>query len=63
MLTLIPVALILKEPDLGTSLLLPPTCLVLLFAAGAKLRHLLVIVGLGLAAVPAFYFSPLMTLP
>ncbi len=60
-LTLIPVALILKEPDLGTSLLLPPTCLVMLFAAGAKLRHLLVIVGLGLAAVPAFYFSPLMT--
>ncbi len=59
-LTLVPVGLILKEPDLGTSLLLLPTLFVMLYAAGAKLRHLLLVLGLGLAAAPAFYFSPLM---
>jgi cell division protein FtsW (lipid II flippase) len=59
-LTLVPLGLILKEPDLGTSLLLLPTLFVMLYAAGAKLRHLLLILGLGLAAAPAFYFSPLM---
>lgn len=60
-LTLIPVGLILKEPDLGTSLLLLPTLLVMLFVAGAKIKHLLLILVLGLAAMPAFYFSSLMS--
>lgn len=46
-LTLVPMGLILVEPDLGTAMLLPPTLLLMLFAAGAKMRHLLVIVGLG----------------
>ncbi len=59
-LTLIPTALILKEPDLGTSLLLLPTLFVMLFVAGAKKRHLALIIFLGLIAAPAFYFSPLM---
>jgi rod shape-determining protein RodA len=60
-LTLIPVGLILKEPDLGTSLLLLPTLLMMLFAAGAKIKHLLLILAMGIAAMPAFYFSPLMS--
>jgi rod shape-determining protein RodA len=59
-LTLVPTALILKEPDLGTSILLLPTLLVMLFVAGVKIRHLLLILGLGAAAAPAFYYSPLM---
>ncbi len=59
-LTLIPVGLILKEPDLGTSILLLPTLFIMLFVAGAKKRHLAVIVMLGLVAAPAFYYSPLM---
>jgi cell division protein FtsW (lipid II flippase) len=59
-LTLVPVALILKEPDLGTSLLLLPTLFLMLYAAGARRRHLLLIIGLGLAAGPALYYSPLM---
>lgn len=50
-LTLAPMALVLLEPDLGTSLLLLPTLYMLLFVAGAKLRHLLVILALGLLAV------------
>lgn len=59
-LTLVPMAMILKEPDLGTSLLLLPTLFVMLYVAGAKNRHLIVILTLGAIAVPVFYFSPLM---
>ena len=59
-LTLLPMALILKEPDLGTSILLLPTMFVMLFVAGAKIKHLSLIVLLGLIAAPSFYFSPLM---
>ncbi len=36
----VPVLLILKEPDLGTALLFPPTLMIMLVAAGARLRHL-----------------------
>jgi len=59
-LTLLPVALILKEPDLGTSLLLPPTLFIMLFAAGARKRHLALFLGLTAVAAPIFYLSPLM---
>jgi rod shape determining protein RodA len=59
-LTLIPLGLILKEPDLGTSLLLLPILFVMLFVAGAKIKHLMLIIVMGAAAVPAFYYSPLM---
>ena len=59
-LTLVPVALILKEPDLGTSILLLPTLFVMLFVAGAKIKHLLLILALGAVSVPLFYYSPLM---
>ncbi len=50
-LTLVPAGLILMEPDLGTSLLLPPTLFFMLFMAGARLRHLLTILGLALIVV------------
>ena len=43
-LTFVPMALVLIEPDLGTSLLFLPTLYIMLFMAGAKLRHLLGIV-------------------
>jgi len=43
-----PFILILKEPDLGTAMVLLPTVLFILFAAGAALRHLF---GLGLIGV------------
>jgi len=48
----VPIAMILVEPDLGTSLLLVPVLLTMLFLAGAKVRHLVVIVLLGAAAAP-----------
>ncbi|MBI5723696.1 MAG: FtsW/RodA/SpoVE family cell cycle protein, partial [Planctomycetes bacterium] len=46
-MTLVPMILILKEPDLGTSLLFLPTLYFMLFMAGAKIRHLLGIVLAG----------------
>lgn len=60
LLTMIPAALILKEPDLGTSLLFPPVLLIMLFAAGARRLHLLIVLASAAVAAPAFYFSPLM---
>ena len=50
-LTFLPMGLILVEPDLGTSLLFPPTLYFMLFMAGAKIRHLLAIVLLGTAVL------------
>jgi len=43
-LTLVPMALIFIQPDLGTSLLFLPTLYFMLFMAGAKMRHLLGII-------------------
>lgn len=50
-LTLVPMGLILLEPDLGTGMLFLPTLYFMLFAAGAKRRHLLVILALGLLVI------------
>jgi len=47
----VPLLLILKEPDLGSALLLPPALFAVLVAAGAKLRHLGTLLGIGLAVV------------
>ena len=54
-LTLLPMVLILKQPDLGTLLMLLPVLFVMLFVAGARLRHLTTIVLLGCATLPLFY--------
>lgn len=51
-LSIAPLALILLQPDLGMALLLIPVLLVLLFAAGAKLRHIGVIMLIGILAIP-----------
>ncbi|MCY2967055.1 MAG: FtsW/RodA/SpoVE family cell cycle protein [Planctomycetota bacterium] len=55
LLTLIPLGLILKEPDLGTSLLFLPVLFAMLFAAGARVRHLALITCLGLCVLPIFW--------
>jgi len=52
LLTLVPAALILKEPDLGTTLLLFPTLFFMLFMAGARMRHL--VATLAVAAIVIF---------
>ena len=56
-LALGPVALILKQPDLGTSLVFIPALFAMLFAAGAKIRHLLMVVAMGLAVAPLLWLS------
>lgn len=56
LLTLVPMMLILTQPDLGTLLMLLPVLFVMLFVAGARLRHLASIVVLGCATLPLFYF-------
>lgn len=48
---LVPVMLIIIQPDLGQSLAFGPALLVMLIAAGAKLRHLFSVVGLGIAVM------------
>ena len=52
LLTLIPMFLILPEPDLGTVLLLLPVLFVMLFAAGARMLHFSGILLLALCALP-----------
>lgn len=55
LITFIPVALIMLQPDLGSVLLFVPTLLAVLVAAGMRFRHLALIVALGMLAVPASY--------
>jgi rod shape determining protein RodA len=57
-LTMVPMLLVMKQPDLGTALLLIPTLFAVLFAAGARVRHLLLVAGAGLAAGLLLYFVP-----
>ena len=59
-LTFLPMGLILKEPDLGTSLVFVPTLYAMLFMAGAKMRHLLSIMAIATALIllPVPYHIP-----
>ena len=54
-LTLVPLVLVLKEPDLGTALIFLPILFALLYVAGARRKHLLAILFIGLASVPILY--------
>lgn len=56
-LTLVPVGLILKEPDLGTSLVFLPVLFAMLFAAGARPRHLALICFLGGCVLPVLWMG------
>jgi len=55
-LTLLPVVLIVKQPDLGTAMLFLPILFAVLFIAGARVRHLLIIVGMAACSVPLMFF-------
>ncbi|MBE3069359.1 MAG: FtsW/RodA/SpoVE family cell cycle protein, partial [Planctomycetes bacterium] len=57
LMALVPTALILYQPDLGTAMLFLPILFLMLFAAGARGKHLLLIIAMGLAMVPIFYSS------
>jgi len=55
LITFVPVALIMLQPDLGSVLLFLPTLLAVLVTAGMRLKHLALVIVLGMLAVPASY--------
>lgn len=56
-MALAPTALVLYQPDLGTAMLFLPILFLMLFAAGARAKHLAAIIAMGLVMVPIFYSS------
>lgn len=57
MLTVLPMALIFLEPDLGTVLLMMPVFFSMLFLAGAKVKHLVLIIALAFLAFPVLWLN------
>lgn len=57
LLALFPLAMILKQPDLGTALVFIPALLIMLFVAGARVTHLAAIIGTAILAAPALWLS------
>ena len=53
--TLLPMVLILVEPNLGTVILMMPIFLTMLFVAGAKVKHLLMVVLVALLLSPLLW--------
>jgi rod shape determining protein RodA len=56
-IALVPMGLILREPDLGTSLIFLPVLFAMLFAAGARVRHLVFVVLLALPVLPLMWMG------
>ncbi len=54
--TLLPMVLILLEPDLGTVLLMMPVFFTMLFVAGARIKHLAMVILLAVVVSPAMWF-------
>ncbi len=52
----VPVVLVLKQPDLGTAILLAATGLIVMMLGGLDLRAILAAVGAGLLATPVFFY-------
>lgn len=52
LIALVPLILIYMQPDLGTALMLIPILISMLLVRGIKIKHLSVIIGLGLLSVP-----------
>jgi rod shape determining protein RodA len=57
-MTLVPLLLVMKQPDLGTALLFLPILFVMLYVAGARPRHLGVLGLLGLLAGLVLFTVP-----
>ena len=54
---LVPVAMIMKQPDLGMASLFVPTLFAMLFVAGARIKHLILVALMGVAMIPVLWFS------
>lgn len=55
LVTLLPMILILREPDLGTVLLMMPVLFTMLFVAGAKGKHLLIVILMAILVSPLLW--------
>lgn len=55
LVTVVPMLLILKEPDLGTGLLLVPVLLAMLYVSAFRMRWILAFCGIAGAAAPLLY--------
>lgn len=53
---LIPLLIIISQPDLGTSMVLIAIFMGMVFVAGIKYRYLFIVMGIGLAAIPALWY-------
>jgi cell division protein FtsW (lipid II flippase) len=56
-LALVPLLLILKQPDLGTALVFLPILFAMLFVAGAKVSHLAAVVVVALSLLPVAWLA------
>lgn len=56
-MTLVPLVLVLKEPDLGTAMLFLPVLYAMLFAAGARTKHLVVAAVTGVLLLPGLWWQ------
>lgn len=56
-MTFVPLLLVLKEPDLGTAMLFLPVLYAMLFAAGAKTKHLLAAAVMGILMLPGLWWQ------
>ena len=54
--TLLPLGLILKQPDLGTGILFPPLLLIMVYASGAQIRHLFAVIMAGICGIIPMWF-------
>lgn len=56
LLMAVPFVLVLRQPDLGTALMLVPLALMMLFAGGVPFRYLAILAGIGLLLTPLGWF-------
>lgn len=54
--TLLPMALIFLQPDLGTGLILLPIFFAMVFVTGARIKHFSLLIPMGLAVLPISWF-------
>jgi len=55
LLVIVPVAFILRQPNLGTALLLLMTSAIVFFGAGVPRRYFLIVLGTGLVSIPVLW--------
>lgn len=56
LLTILPMLLIIKQPDLGTGLTLLPIFFAIVYIAGARLKHIFYVIMIGLSSIPFCWF-------